>query len=62
MSFVDFIGKNGKIFISWAGFKGSVPIVLATYLMMAGLENLQFMFNLIFLLVIVSVLERFTIK
>jgi cell volume regulation protein A len=45
-----------KIFISWAGFKGAVPIILATYPMMEGMANSQFLFNLIFFLVIISVL------
>lgn len=45
-----------KIFISWAGFKGAVPIILATYPLMMGFPNSQFLFNLIFFLVIISVL------
>lgn len=45
-----------KIFISWAGLKGAVPIILATYPMMIKFPNSQFLFNLIFFLVIISVL------
>lgn len=45
-----------KIFISWAGLKGAVPIILATYPLMINFPNSQFLFNTIFFLVIISVL------
>ena len=45
-----------QIFISWAGFKGAVPIILATYPLIYGFQNSQFLFNIIFFLVIISVL------
>lgn len=51
----SFSGKE-KFFISWAGLKGAVPIILATYPLMMGFPNSQFLFNLIFFLVIISVL------
>ena len=47
---------NEKLFISWAGLKGAVPIILATYPLMERFPNSQFLFNLIFFLVIISVL------
>ncbi len=45
-----------KLFISWAGLKGAVPIILATYPLMIGFPDSQYLFNLIFFLVISSVL------
>lgn len=45
-----------KIFISWAGLKGAVPIILATYPLIINFPNSQFLFNTIFFLVIISVL------
>lgn len=45
-----------KLLLSWAGLKGAVPIILATYPLMNGFPNSQFLFNLIFFLVIISVL------
>ncbi|MBR4126269.1 MAG: potassium/proton antiporter [Alphaproteobacteria bacterium] len=50
--------RSEKLFVSWAGLKGAVPIILATYPLMAGIEDAQHLFNLIFFLVIISVLVQ----
>jgi NhaP-type Na+/H+ and K+/H+ antiporter len=45
-----------RLFMSWAGLRGAVPVVLATYPMAAGLSAGQDVFNLVFFAVILSVL------
>ncbi|NTU83077.1 MAG: potassium/proton antiporter [Chloroflexales bacterium] len=42
--------------VSWAGLRGAVPIVLATYPLLAGLPRAQTIFDLVFFIVVVSVL------
>lgn len=44
-----------RMFMSWAGLRGAVPIVLATYPMAAGLSAGADVFNLVFVAVILSV-------
>ncbi len=44
-----------RLFMSWAGLRGAVPIVLATYPMAAGLPAGQDVFNLLFCAVVLSV-------
>jgi len=45
-----------KLFISWVGLRGAVPIVFATYPLIAGIAKADMIFNLVFFISVSSVL------
>lgn len=49
-----------RLFLSWSGIRGAVPIVLATYPAAAGLEGSSDIFNIVFFAVVLSVLVQGT--
>jgi len=54
------LNKRSKFFISWVGLRGSVPIVFATYPLLAGIPKAELIFNLVFFISITSVLLQGT--
>ena len=51
---------KGKVFISWVGLRGAVPILFATYPVVAGLEDHYTIFNIVFFITILSLLVQGT--
>jgi cell volume regulation protein A len=48
-------GFRSKLFISWVGLRGAVPIILAIYALNAKVPNAGFIFNIVFFISISSV-------
>lgn len=49
---------RNKLFISWTGIKGAVPIVFATYPLVAGIPEAPLIFNIVFFITILSVILK----
>ncbi|MCV7079455.1 potassium/proton antiporter [Mycobacterium szulgai] len=47
-----------QVFMSWAGLRGAVPIVLATFPVVAGVPNSYRLLNIVFVLVVVFTLVQ----
>lgn len=51
-------GLRDQVFLSFAGLRGAVPIVLATVPVITGVRGVEWIFNLVFVLVIVFTLVQ----
>jgi len=53
-----FSGFNfrSKLFVSWVGLRGAVPVILSIYVLDAEIDNGMFIFNVVFFISLISVL------
>lgn len=51
---------KGKLYISWVGLRGAVPIIFATYPLIAGVNHAGLIFNIVFFITILSLLIQGT--
>jgi len=49
-----------RFYISWVGLRGAVPIVFATYPLLAGIDKANMMFNIVFFISVTSILIQGT--
>jgi cell volume regulation protein A len=47
-----------RLMLGWAGLRGAIPIWLATFPVIAGVEESQFLFNVVFFVVVTSTLVQ----
>jgi cell volume regulation protein A len=54
------VAVKDKHFVSWVGLKGAVPIIFAIYPLAANIESARFMFNVVFIITLMSLLVQGT--
>lgn len=54
------LGWREKLFLSWVGLRGAVPIVMAMYPLVAGIGKAEYIFNLVFFVALTSLMIQGT--
>ena len=54
---------RARMYVSWVGLRGAVPIIFATYPILAGVEQGQLLFNVVFFVTLISlVIQGITVS
>jgi cell volume regulation protein A len=51
---------KARLYVSWVGLRGAVPIIFALYTVTHGVENSEYLFNVVFLVTIISLVLQGT--
>lgn len=51
---------RARLYVSWVGLRGAVPIIFATYPLLAGVGHAEVIFNVVFLITLISLLIQGT--
>ena len=54
------LSKKARGYISWVGLRGAVPIIFATYPLVAKIEGADIIFNVVFVMTIISLVVQGT--
>ena len=54
------VNARSTLFVSWVGLRGAVPIIFATYPVVAGSEGASVIFNVVFFITILSLVTQGT--
>ncbi len=54
------VSRQAKIFVSWVGLRGAVPIIFATYPFVSGVPHAKEIFNIVFFITIISLVLQGT--
>lgn len=52
------MSRKAKLFVSWVGLRGAVPIIFATYPLVAGVDYSNQLFNMVFFITLVSLIVQ----
>lgn len=51
---------KARLYVSWVGLRGAVPIIFATYPVLEGVPNAEYIFDVVFLVTIISLVVQGT--
>jgi cell volume regulation protein A len=54
------IPAKAKLYVSWVGLRGAVPLIFATYILASDIEHARVMFNVVFFIMLTSLLIQGT--